>query len=71
MVTAAVAYTLWGRNDPIDFDAADNSPFAWEPRLAAAKDGLRQGVDRLRAALPFLPASSDSNGPKQNGKKQQ
>lgn len=71
MVTAAAAYSFWGRNEPIDFDAADNSPFAWEARLAAAKDGLRKGMNRLRAALPFLPASPDNNGSEQNGKKQQ
>jgi hypothetical protein len=29
MVTAAAAYCVWGRNDPVDFDAADNAPFGW------------------------------------------
>eukprot|EP00195_Chlamydomonas_chlamydogama_P013101 CAMPEP_0202904050 /NCGR_PEP_ID=MMETSP1392-20130828/27648_1 /ASSEMBLY_ACC=CAM_ASM_000868 /TAXON_ID=225041 /ORGANISM="Chlamydomonas chlamydogama, Strain SAG 11-48b" /LENGTH=531 /DNA_ID=CAMNT_0049591503 /DNA_START=299 /DNA_END=1894 /DNA_ORIENTATION=- len=33
MITGAAAYTLYGRNDPTDFDNLDNSPFAWEQRL--------------------------------------
>ncbi|GIL55638.1 hypothetical protein Vafri_11192 [Volvox africanus] len=46
MVTAAAAYTLWGRNEPIDFDAADNSPFRWESRLEV----LRRGVAEVMGA---------------------
>ncbi|PNH07310.1 putative anion transporter 4, chloroplastic [Tetrabaena socialis] len=44
MVTAAFTYTLWGRNEAIDFDSADNAAFAWEPRLQALRSTL--GLDR-------------------------
>ena len=33
MVTDAAVYTLLGRNDAVDFDAQDDSPFEWEARL--------------------------------------
>jgi len=33
MVIGAVVYTTLASNDPIDFDAADNSPFQWETEL--------------------------------------
>ncbi|GIL76827.1 hypothetical protein Vretimale_8701 [Volvox reticuliferus] len=45
MVTAAAAYTLWGHNEPIDFDAADNSPFSWESRLQALRRGMAGLMD--------------------------
>ncbi|GLC36163.1 hypothetical protein PLESTB_001373700 [Pleodorina starrii] len=57
MVTAAAVYTLWGRNEPIDFDAADNSPFKFEMRLqslrrAASKAlNLGRGLDSAAVEL--------------------
>jgi hypothetical protein len=34
LVTGAVVYSLFCRNEPVDFDRCDNSPFAWEKMLA-------------------------------------
>ena len=33
MVAGAAVYTLFCTNEQVDFDAADNSPFAWEAAL--------------------------------------
>ncbi|GFR52543.1 hypothetical protein Agub_g15118 [Astrephomene gubernaculifera] len=60
MVTAALAYTVWGRNDPIDFDAADNSPFGWETRLQAVRQAL--GCLPAAGALKHLPGSPEDGG---------
>jgi len=58
MVAGAVVYTLWASNAPTDFDAADNSPFAWEAKLPKLPQ-LPQ--------LPQLPwASSKQAGDKQD-----
>ncbi|EFJ43773.1 hypothetical protein VOLCADRAFT_96131 [Volvox carteri f. nagariensis] len=48
MVTAAAAYTIWGRNEPIDFDAADNSPFRFESRLQSLSRSVMQVLHRDR-----------------------
>jgi hypothetical protein len=33
MITGALVYVFACQNEPVDFDATDNKPFPWEPRL--------------------------------------
>lgn len=51
MVTAAAVYTVFARNDAIDFDAADNTPFAIEAPLARATAAVKRAVAGARAAF--------------------
>lgn len=59
MVTAAAVYTFFAANDPVDFDAADNSPFAWEAPLERSK---RWAAGLLRQAKAVLPGGRDGDG---------
>ncbi|KXZ49968.1 hypothetical protein GPECTOR_18g125 [Gonium pectorale] len=63
MVTAAFAYTLWGRNEPIDFDAADNSPFRFEARIRE----LRQALEHLVGTGSGPEPDSGSAGSREPG----
>ena len=59
MVTGSVCFTLLGRNEPIDFDAQDNSPLGVErwlegPRVAAAT-AASAAVHAIEQALPHPP----------------
>jgi ACS family sodium-dependent inorganic phosphate cotransporter len=41
LVAGALVYTVSGRNDPVDFENGDNSPFLWERRLSGLFRRLR------------------------------
>jgi ACS family sodium-dependent inorganic phosphate cotransporter len=40
MLLGAAVYTFFCSNDPLDFDNADNKPFAWEARLQQLRSSL-------------------------------
>jgi hypothetical protein len=51
LVAGAATYTLGCRNDAVDFDAGDNSPFASESRLQQ----VRRAWDRIRGVASRMP----------------
>ncbi|KAG2487853.1 hypothetical protein HYH03_013570 [Edaphochlamys debaryana] len=62
MTTAAAVYCLYGRNEAVDFDAADNRPFAWEEKLAAARAAVSRALD-----LGLPSAEAGPHGPGAEG----
>lgn len=51
LAAGAAAYTFGCRNDAIDFDSGDNSPFAFESRLQR----VRRAWDRVRGVASRMP----------------
>lgn len=51
LAAGAVVYTKYGRNDTIDLDAANNSPFGWEDRLKRTWGEVSQKANALAASL--------------------
>lgn len=45
-MTGAAVYTTFATNDPVDFDSANNEPFAFEARVAELRA-------RLAGLLPW------------------
>lgn len=51
MATAAIAYTFGVKNEQIDFDAADNSNFQWENRVAEVKAAVLGAWRKVQMAV--------------------
>jgi len=62
LAAGSACFTLFGRHEPIDFDAADNSPFWFEGLLEAPRTALADASAALvRTAERLLPRPSQAD----------